>query len=104
MGDWLPLPHIISGYCVHPFHPFPSPPNSPTQLGEPGPSSSKSRQRNRFSWSGLAAPGPSGAGGGFGDKNNAYEVPLDVGDEFFAFEEYRSGGLDNTRGEVWYRG
>jgi hypothetical protein len=36
-----------------------------------------------------------------GDRSNPYAIPLDVGDEFFAFEEYRSGPDDR---DVWYRG
>jgi len=42
--------------------------------------------------------GPKGKGG----KANTYEIPVDVGDEFFAFEEYRCS-LEG-RGVVWYRG
>jgi dedicator of cytokinesis protein 3 len=35
---------------------------------------------------------------------NAYEIPLDVGDEFFAFEEYKCGLEEDGRGDVWFRG
>ena len=41
---------------------------------------------------------------GKGRKSNAYEIPLDVGDEFFAFEEYRCTLDEDGRGSVWLRG
>ena len=53
--------------------------------------------RNRFSWSGIGnhASFSNGKSGG----GNPYEVPLEVGDEVYAFEEYRT-----EMGLVWYRG
>ncbi len=41
---------------------------------------------------------------GKGGKANTYEIPVDVGDEFFAFEEYRCSLEEDGRGVVWYRG
>ena len=35
---------------------------------------------------------------------NPYEVGLDIGDEFFAFEEYRCAIEEDGKGELWYRG
>ena len=83
---------------------------------------SNSSSKNRFSWSGFSGAGPStgsgfsaGAAGKDAKENgaaqgerkrsrddaqrNVHEVPLDVGDEFFAFESY-----DEPRTGLWYRG
>jgi hypothetical protein len=127
---WEPLPHIYSGLVVHPFHPASSQPASPTTTIRSGRDRGrdshsrdghirdghKDRERdrdrdrdshkdrdghkdfkNRFSWSGI--------GGGRDDhaptRGNPHEVSLDVGDEFFAFEEYRAADGEQS---VWYRG
>jgi dedicator of cytokinesis protein 3 len=84
---------------IHPFRPAPSAPGTPTSPDkEP---SKAAAYRNRFSWSGL-----NGSRGvdSLGDGKNAYEISLDVGDEFYAFEEYRCTVDEDGRGDVWYRG
>ncbi|KAK4687917.1 hypothetical protein P7C73_g2195, partial [Tremellales sp. Uapishka_1] len=97
VGSWLPLPHIYSGFAVHPFHPTSSLPNPSTS-----PLLAKTPNKNRFSWSGVNEKKlDSMAEDG---KRNPYEISLDVGDEFFAFEEYRCAAEGQAKGEVWYRG
>lgn len=93
---WEPLPHIYSGLVVHPFHPSSSsPPPSPTTTIR------SQQQKNRFSWSGV--PSSAAANDVFSAaRGNPHEVSLDVGDEFFAFEEYHSG--EDADDSVWYRG
>ncbi|TXT11135.1 hypothetical protein VHUM_01886 [Vanrija humicola] len=89
-GSWEPLPHIYSGLVVHPFHPAQSLPASPTATIR--------STKNRFSWAGSRADDSFST-----TRGNPHEVTLDVGDEFFAFEEYRS--LDDAGdSSVWYRG
>jgi len=92
-GMWEPLPHIYSGLVVHPFHPATSPPASPTTTVR------SKEQKNRFSWSGVQSRGDDS----FTQvRGNPHEVSLDVGDEFFAFEEYRTA--EDGDNSVWYRG
>ncbi len=80
---------------IHPFHPSASSPSPIT--GE----TSRTPVRNRFSWSGVGGTPVLDTGG----KGNPYEISLDVGDEFFAFEEYEYPAVEGDgRGEVWYRG
>ena len=98
-ASWQPLPYMYSGVVVHPFHPATSPVNSPTATSTPAKGS-----RNRLSWSGLPSELKAGAEDGKGEKDNPYEIPLDIGDEFFAFEEYRCTIEEDGKGEVWYRG
>jgi dedicator of cytokinesis protein 3 len=95
-SQWQPLPFFHTGFVIHPYHPLSTPPTSPLQ-----PETSKAAAyRNRFSWSGI----PSSNGGKKG-KLNVYEVPLDIGDEVFAFEEYKCvSEHDGKEVEVWYRG
>ncbi|OCF44595.1 hypothetical protein I317_01482 [Kwoniella heveanensis CBS 569] len=99
-GSWQPLPFIHSGFCVHPFHPEASPPGTPATADD---TTRGAVNRNRFSWSGVRSSAGDDEGGQEG-KLNAYEVPLDVGDEFFAFEEYRCTPEEDGRGDLWYRG
>ncbi|KAK8853154.1 hypothetical protein IAR55_003855 [Kwoniella newhampshirensis] len=101
-GFWQPLPYIHSGFCVYPFHPASSLPPTPTTAGDPSTPARSTIDKHRFSWSGIAS-GLNTEGGGDG-KTNAYEIPLDIGDEFFAFEEYRCTVEEDGRGDVWYRG
>lgn len=95
-GSWLPLPYIHTGFVIHPHNPAAvsssASPKSPNF-------------RNRFSWSGVQ-PTVSSNGGGLekGGVGNIFELSLDVGDELFAFEEYKSGVDEDARGETWYRG
>lgn len=95
-GAWEPLPYIYSGLVVHPFHPSsssqPASPfnahKSPTTFSRPRvPSFSTTGDRDDAFYS---------------SRTNPHEVNLDVGDEFFAFEEYRSA--DEGDDSVWYRG
>jgi dedicator of cytokinesis protein 3 len=83
---------------VHPFNP----------TGTSTVPSSKSPKspnfRNRFSWSGVPAVQPNGGGGQTTGRGNIYELALDVGDEFFAFEEYKCAIEEDGKGDVWYRG
>jgi dedicator of cytokinesis protein 3 len=94
-GSWLPLPYIHTGFIVHPFTPsgFASsiPPKSPNF-------------RNRFSWSGIRKAGHQEGVGATGGRGNIYELALDVGDEFFAFEEYKCTIEEDGKGDTWYRG
>ncbi|WVR00207.1 hypothetical protein IAU59_007349 [Kwoniella sp. CBS 9459] len=99
-GSWQPLPFIHSGFCVHPFHPEVSPPGTPATADD---TTRVTVNRNRFSWSGIRSSTGDDVGGEEG-KLNAYEVPLDIGDEFFAFEEYRCTPEEDGRGDLWYRG
>ncbi|WWD19564.1 hypothetical protein CI109_104025 [Kwoniella shandongensis] len=101
-GSWQPLPYIYSGFCVYPFHPAASPPPTPTTAGDAATLSRPASDRHRFSWSGVQS-GLS-AEDGVAGKVNVYEIPLDVGDEFFAFEEYRCTLEEDGRGDAWYRG
>jgi dedicator of cytokinesis protein 3 len=63
--------------------------------------------RNRFSWSGVppaqAQVKANGGGPPLG-RGNIYELALDVGDEFFAFEEYKCAPEEDGKGDTWYRG
>ncbi|WRT70308.1 uncharacterized protein IL334_007306 [Kwoniella shivajii] len=96
-GSWIPLPYIHSGFCIYPYQPDSSPPPTPATTVDDHKASSN---RNRFSWSGNRDHLDDLAEG----KSNVYEVPLDIGDEFFAFEEYRCSLEEDGRGDVWYRG
>ena len=98
-GCWQPLPNIRSGIVIHPYRPATTPDITPTNPQSTGESSKTAAQRNRFSWSGVQ-----GDNGRKRGKTNAYEIPLDVGDEFFAFEEYRCTVEEDGRGDVWFRG
>ncbi|EIW72245.1 hypothetical protein TREMEDRAFT_25841 [Tremella mesenterica DSM 1558] len=97
-GSWQPLPYMYSGVVVYPYHPSPTPLSSPVAATSP-----TKAHRNRFSWSGLpeSSRGDDVERGG---KDNPYEIPLDIGDEFFAFEEYRCTMEEDGKGDVWYRG
>lgn len=90
---WEPLPHIYSGLVVYPFQPAVSSPTSPATIAPKD-------QKNRFSWSGINAARPDESIATA--RGNPHEVSLDVGDEFFAFEEYRSA--EEGDNSVWYRG
>ena len=94
-GSWLPLPYIHTGFIVHPFLP----------TGQASSTSPKSPNfRNRFSWSGIHRAGQTEAAGATPDRGNIYELALDVGDEFFAFEEYKCTIEEDGKGDTWYRG
>lgn len=81
LGFWEPLPHIYSGLVVHPYTPaVQSPPTSPSDTV-------RSHRRTRDD---VFTPA----------RGNPHEVSLDVGDEFFAFEEYRGDEAEGT----WFRG
>ncbi|WWC91624.1 uncharacterized protein L201_006570 [Kwoniella dendrophila CBS 6074] len=96
-GSWQPLPFIHSGFCIYPYQPDGSPPPTPaTTLDD----QRSFLSRNRFSWSGTRNNGEDEVAG----RINAYEIPLDIGDEFFAFEEYRCSLDEDGRGDLWYRG
>ncbi|KAL7418467.1 Deoxycytidine kinase 1 [Cryptotrichosporon argae] len=96
-GVWVPLPYIYSGLVVHPFHPVVA--ASPASTPDKHHSAS---HRHRFSWSGFpGSPGDETLDVG---RGNAYEVSLDVGDEFFAFEEYQCTVEEDGLGSLWYRG
>ncbi|WVR07765.1 hypothetical protein IAU60_004808 [Kwoniella sp. DSM 27419] len=100
-GTWQPLPYIYSGFCVYPYQPESTPPGSPTSPTDTVRAGLKNR--NRFSWSGVrSSTEHEGEEGNV--RANAYEIPLDIGDEFFAFEEYRCHVEEDGRGDVWYRG
>ena len=82
---------------VHPYDPATGPP-TPEKDGE---TSRAAAYRNKWSQSlGLASIGEEPAQ----SHGNPYEVVLDIGDEFFAFEEYRVGTEQDGAGELWYRG
>lgn len=96
---WQPLPFFHTGFVIHPYSPLTTPPTTPL-----APETSKAAAyRNRFSWSGIPSSGIEGVGGKRGGKVNVYEVPLELGDEVFAFEEYKAGEMDG-KVDVWYRG
>nr|XP_019044242.1 hypothetical protein I302_07525 [Kwoniella bestiolae CBS 10118]OCF23172.1 hypothetical protein I302_07525 [Kwoniella bestiolae CBS 10118] len=97
-GSWQPLPYIHSGFCIYPYQPDGSPPHTPatTQTDD----QKSTRNRNRFSWSGLRHIGDVEGEG----RLNAYEVSLDIGDEFFAFEEYKCSAEEDGKEDLWYRG
>ncbi|WVQ67084.1 uncharacterized protein L199_005278 [Kwoniella botswanensis] len=97
-GSWQPLPYIHSGFCIYPYQPDGSPPPTPATAQTDDQKSAKNR--NRFSWSGIRHSGDEEGEG----RLNAYEVPLDIGDEFFAFEEYKCSLEEDGRGDLWYRG
>ena len=85
-GSWLPLPQIRSGFAVHPFNPSVSRAASPSSHdGHPSKVDARTWDRVR-------------------DNRNPYEVQLEVGDEFFAFEEYVSTFEEDGQGDIWYRG
>nr|XP_018260970.1 uncharacterized protein I303_06687 [Kwoniella dejecticola CBS 10117]OBR83128.1 hypothetical protein I303_06687 [Kwoniella dejecticola CBS 10117] len=96
-GSWQPLPYIHSGFCIYPYQPDGSPPPTPATATDDQRSQAN---RNRFSWSGIRNSGDDQEEG----RSNAHEVPLDIGDEFFAFEEYRCSLDEDGRGDLWYRG
>lgn len=91
-GFWEPLPHIYSGLVVYPYHPSGTVPNSP--------SSTVRSQKHRFSWSGVSSVASRADDVFSHTRGNPHEVSLDVGDEFFAFEEYRGDDVEGS----WYRG
>jgi len=100
MGSWQPLPSILNGFVVSPHHPNATP-VSPTASKIPSPPLRPTHNTNRFSWSGVASIKDKAEPVG---KNNVYEIPLDIGDEFFAFEEYRCMPEEDGRGDLWFRG
>ncbi|ORX40680.1 hypothetical protein BD324DRAFT_654448 [Kockovaella imperatae] len=115
-GTWQPLPYIHSGFVVHPYQPSFAPP-TPTKLGE---TSQAAAYRNKYSHAlnleSIGEEPPNGNQSGryrfagttttttTNQHGNPYEVSLDIGDEFFAFEEYRCLVEEDGRGELWYRG
>nr|XP_019010242.1 uncharacterized protein I206_04710 [Kwoniella pini CBS 10737]OCF49023.1 hypothetical protein I206_04710 [Kwoniella pini CBS 10737] len=96
-GSWQPLPYIQSGFCIYPYQPNSSPPPTPSTATD---GQRNHSNRNRFSWSGIRTHAEDQEE----NRSNAYEVPLDIGDEFFAFEEYRCSINEDGRGDLWYRG
>ncbi|BEI88066.1 uncharacterized protein CcaverHIS019_0107840 [Cutaneotrichosporon cavernicola] len=90
LGYWEPLPHIYSGLVIHPYAPSQSPPTSP--------SGTVRSHRRTTSWSAASTTAPNDVF--TSPRGNPHEVSLDVGDEFFAFEEYRGDENEGT----WYRG
>lgn len=90
LGYWEPLPHIFSGLVIHPYAPSQSPPASP--------SGTVRSHRRTTSWSAASVTARDDV---FSTpRGNPHEVSLDVGDEFFAFEEYRGDENEGT----WFRG
>lgn len=88
---WQPLPYIHSGFVVHPYHPLPPASTPRTPLFNPAAEEEGTlRQSHDFASTAATA--------------NPYEIPLDIGDEFFAFEEYKCSLEEDGRGDVWFRG
>nr|ODN99941.1 cytoplasmic protein [Cryptococcus depauperatus CBS 7855] len=105
-GRWQPLPYIHSGFIIYPFHPETSPPSTPTTTKEALsriPAVSSHDDLGILPWS-NGRPNMEDATMGSEGRRNPYEIPLDVGDEFYAFEEYRCTVEEDGRGDLWYRG
>lgn len=103
-GTWQPLPFIHSGFVIYPFHPEASSLPTPVDGTSPKlPSLSSHQDLDALPWTGnkpeLAESGLCSQG-----KRNHYEIRLDIGDEFYAFEEYRCSIEEDGRGDLWYRG
>lgn len=111
-GSWQPLPYIYSGFAIYPYRPSGRSSTSPrsvnsSKVGEAPPSASRSPRSRKYSHKSStpkrkhqhdepATP--------LVKPRNVHEVALNVGDEFFAFEEYRCSVEEDGRGDVWYRG
>lgn len=76
---------------MYPYQPSPSSPATPSIP-----------QRSSSLHDGLEHR--SATGGSEKARLNPYEVPLDIGDEFFAFEEYRTVSEVGGKEDIWYRG
>ncbi|TYJ58828.1 hypothetical protein B9479_000260 [Cryptococcus floricola] len=103
-GLWQPLPYIHSGFVIYPFHPETSPPPTPTTVDGGSlslPPIPPQKDLEVLPWAGGR---PSIGDSSFQGKRNAYEIKLDIGDEFYAFEEYRCTTDEDGRGDLWYRG
>lgn len=84
-----------AGFAIHP--------HKPTKVASNN-SPKSPNFRNRFSWSGVPPLGLFSGIGGTGESGNIFELSLDVGDEVFAFEEYKCSLDEDGKGETWYRG
>ncbi|WVQ72639.1 hypothetical protein IAR50_002198 [Cryptococcus sp. DSM 104548] len=103
-GSWQPLPYIHSGFVIYPFHPETSPPPTPTTVDGGSlslPPIPPHKDLDVLPWAGGR---PSTGDSSLQGKRNAYEIKLDIGDEFYAFEEYRCTTEEDGRGDLWYRG
>ncbi|KIR81379.1 cytoplasmic protein [Cryptococcus gattii EJB2] len=105
-GTWHPLPYIHSGFVIYPFHPEASSLPAPTTVDGTSPklpSFSSHQDLDALPWTDSK---PELAEGGLCSqgKRNHYEIRLDIGDEFYAFEEYRCSIEEDGRGDLWYRG
>lgn len=112
-GSWQPLPYIYSGFAIYPYRPSGRPSTSPRSVNsskvDEGPgSASRSPRQRKHSHKSSSTPRKKH----HHDEpatppvkpRNVHEVALNVGDEFFAFEEYRCSAEEDGRGDVWYRG
>ncbi|WVQ84302.1 hypothetical protein IAT38_006454 [Cryptococcus sp. DSM 104549] len=111
-GSWQPLPYIHSGFVVYPFHPETSPPPTPTTLGDNSKPSSlplipPEKYLGSIGWNAerhVVQEQEEEEDDSRAVKRNPYEIPLDVGDEFYAFEQYQCTVGEDGRGDLWYRG
>lgn len=104
-GTWQPLPYIHSGFVIYPFHPETSPP-TPTTLDETSPKLPPLAPHHGLDDLSWAGDKPELSEGDLYPQRvrNPYEIRLDIGDEFYAFEEYRCSVEEDGRGDLWYRG
>lgn len=95
-GTWQPLPYIHSGFVIYPFHPEASSLPTPTTVDGTShklPSLSSHQDLDALPWTGSKP-----------ELAEGDEIRLDIGDEFYAFEEYRYSIEEDGRGDLWYRG
>lgn len=105
-GTWQPLPYIHSGFVIYPFHPEASSLPTPTTVDGTShklPSLSSHQDLDALSSKGSKPELAEGDLFSQGKKNH-YEIRLDIGDEFYAFEEYRYSIEEDGRDDLWYRG
>ena len=85
--SWHPLPLIIYGFAIHPL--------SASHNADLGPGGNDAVTSN----GGLPVVHEASSA----EERNPYVVALEVGDEVYAFEQYKPGPDADVLG-VWYRG